>query len=109
MNVIDEFFPTKKLCGDLKPPLFRRISGRYITDFRCLSKNDQNVINYDTVDDIPMYQDKKCKCKGINLFDVSKNEVSTAFLVKKRISSSCHKSHTKFLKVQINKCRLTPW
>ena len=83
MNVIDEFFPTKKLCGDLKPPLFRRISRRYITDFRCLSKNDQNVINYDTVDDIPMYQDKKCKCKGINLFDDSKNEVSTGFLVNK--------------------------
>ena len=73
----------EKFCGDLKPPLFRRISGRYITDFRCLSKKDQNMISYDIADDIPISQDNKCKYKGINLFDVSKKEVSSASVVKK--------------------------
>ena len=46
-------------------------------------KKDQNMISHDTIDDIPISQDNKCKCKGINLFDVSKNEVSSISVVKK--------------------------
>ena len=34
MKIIDELFPRKKLCEHLESPLSRRISGRYITDFR---------------------------------------------------------------------------
>ena len=41
------------------------------------------MISYDIADDIPISQDNKCKCKGINLFDVSKKEVSSASVVKK--------------------------
>ena len=51
-------------------PLSWRISGTYITDYRCLSKKDQNMISDDTVHDITITQDNKCKCMGINLFDV---------------------------------------
>ena len=56
MNVIDELFPKKQLCGNLEPHLSRKISGSYIIDFR-------NMISYDITDDIPIYQDNKCKCK----------------------------------------------
>ena len=41
------------------------------------------MISHDTVDYIPIYQNNKCKCKGMNLFGVSKNEVSTASIRKK--------------------------
>ena len=61
----------------------RRISGRYITDFRYLSKNDKNMISYEITDNIPISQDNKCKCKGINLLDVSKNEFSIGSVIKK--------------------------
>ena len=54
MNVIDKLFPKKQFCGNLEPPLSRRISGMYITDFRCLSKKDKNMISYDTVDGMPI-------------------------------------------------------
>ena len=83
MNIIDAIFPKRKFRGNLNPPLSRRISESYITDFRCLSKRNQNMISHDTIDDIPISQDNKCKCMGINLFDVSKNEVSSVSVVKK--------------------------
>ena len=51
------------------------------------------MISYDIGDDIPISQDNKCKCKGINLFDVSKNDVSTASVVKKDFVILSQKSY----------------
>ena len=42
---------------------------------------------------MPISQDNKCKCKGINLFDVSKNDVSTASVVKKDFVILSQKSY----------------
>jgi len=51
--------------------------------FRLLSNKDQKLICDDTVDDINIAQEIRCKCIGINLFDVSKNDVSSVAVVKK--------------------------
>ena len=83
MKIIDALFPKRKFYGNLNPPLSRGISGRYITDFRSLSNKDQKLINDDTVDDMIITQDIRCKCMGIDLFDVSKNEISSVSVVKK--------------------------
>ena len=83
MEIIDALFPKRRFYGNLNPPLSRRISGRYIADFRRLSNKDQKLICDDTVDDINIAQEIRCKCMGINLFDVSKNDVSSVAVVKK--------------------------
>ena len=83
INIIDALFLKRKFCGNLNPPLSRRISGRCITDLRSLSNKYQNLISDDTVDDMTITQDIRCKYMGINLFDVSKNEVSSVSIVKK--------------------------
>ena len=83
MNIIDVLFPKRKFYGNLNPPLSRRISGRYITYFRSLSNKVQNLISNDTVDDMTITQEIRCKCMEINLFDISKNEVSSVSVVKK--------------------------
>ena len=61
MNIIDALFPKRKFYGNLNPPLSRRIPGRYITDFRELSKKDKNLISDDTVNGMTITQDNKCK------------------------------------------------
>ena len=61
MNIIDALFPKRKFYGNLNPPLSRRIPGRYITDFRELSKKDKNLISDDTVNGMTITQDNKYK------------------------------------------------
>ena len=68
-------FPKRKFSGNLNPPLSQRISVRYIADFRRLSNKYQKLICDDTVDDINIAQEIRCKCMGINLFDVSKLDI----------------------------------
>ena len=59
MKIIDALFSKRKFYGNLNPPLSRRISGRYITDFRSLSNKDQNLISDDTIDDMIITQDNR--------------------------------------------------
>ena len=59
MNIIDALFPKRKFYGNLNPSLSRRISGRYITDFRSISNKDQNLISDDTIDDMTITQDNR--------------------------------------------------
>ena len=78
MNIIDALFPKRKLYRHLNLPLSRRISGRYIIDFRSLRNKDHSLISDDIVDDMTITQDSKCKCMGINSLNVSKKEVYSA-------------------------------
>ena len=78
LEIIDALFPKRKLYRHLNPPLSRRISGRYIIDFRSLRNKDHSLISDDIVDDMTITQDSKCKCMGINSLNVSKKEVYSA-------------------------------
>ena len=42
MNIVDTLFPNKQFYGILNPLISRRISRRYITDFKCLSKKTKH-------------------------------------------------------------------
>ena len=48
IKIVDTLFPKKLLCGNFDSPLSQRISRSHITEFRCFSKKNQNMI----IDDI---------------------------------------------------------
>ena len=83
------------LCGNFDSPLSQRISRRHITNFRCFSKKNQNMIIDDTDNDNDniIIRDKSNKCMEIKLFDVAKHTFLSASIVKNNFVILSQKSY----------------
>ena len=95
IKIVDTIFPKKLLCGNFDSPLSQRISRRHITNFRCFSKKNQNMIIDDTDNDNDniIIRDNSNKCMEIKLFDVAKHTFLSASIVKNNFVILSQKSY----------------